>query len=190
MQTIITTTPQRRPHPAPKAWTQHLTLDLISHILTRSLFHPFICFLIPLCLLARHWPVSSRGIVYTSAWACAVTLYHTLAVWNHRLAYGRARVVNLEDEVVLVAGGGDGLGRLFAEVYAMKGARAVAVLDLSVPQERGAEREEWEERGVRWFRCDAGSREEVERVKGRIFKEVSGYFFSTPLYMPATDRYA
>ncbi|ERF70800.1 hypothetical protein EPUS_08358 [Endocarpon pusillum Z07020] len=169
MQTI-TTTPHLPPSTS-KPWTHYLTLDLISHILNRSIFHPFICFLIPLCLLARHWPVSSRGIVYTFSWACIVTLYHTLAIWNHRLAYGRARTVSLENEVVLVAGGGgNGLGRLFAEVYAMKGVRGVAVLDVRVPGQ-GAEREEWEERGLRWFQCDVGRREEVERVKNQILKE-------------------
>ncbi|KAF7512863.1 hypothetical protein GJ744_011966 [Endocarpon pusillum] len=169
MQTI-TTTPHLPPSTS-KPWTHYLTLDLILHILHRSVFHPFICFLIPLCLLARHWPVSSRGIVYTFSWACLVTLYHTLAIWNHRLAYGRARTVHLEHEVVLVAGGGgNGLGRLFAEVYAMKGVRGVAVLDTKMPKQ-GAEREEWEERGIRWFQCDAGRREDVERAKDQIFKE-------------------
>lgn len=80
--------------------------------------------------------------------------------------------MNLEDEVVLVAGGGgNGLGRLIAEVYAMKGVRGVAVLDVQVP-EQGAEREEWEDRGIRWFQCDVGNREEVEQVKDRIINEV------------------
>ncbi len=87
--------------------------------------------------------------------------------------------------VLVAGGGGNGLGRLFAEVYAMKGVRGVAVLDVRVP-EQGAEREEWEERGIRWFRCDVGRREEVERVRGQILKEVRVYS-SILLYMSATD---
>lgn len=79
--------------------------------------------------------------------------------------------MRLEDEVVVVAGSGGGLGRLLVEVYAIRGVRAVVGLDVRVPGE-GAEREEWEERGVRWFRCDVRRREEVERVREEIVKEV------------------
>ncbi len=67
----------------------------------------------------------------------------------------------------------------------MKGVRGVAVLDVKVP-EQGAEREEWEERGIRWFRCDVARREEVERVKLQILKEVRVYS-SILLYRSATD---
>lgn len=180
----ITTTPHLPPAATSKPWIYDLTFDLICYILSRSFCHPFICFLIPLCLLATHRPASSPGIVYTFSWACIVTLYHTLVIWNHRLAYGRARIVNLEEEVVLVAGGGGtGLGRLIAEVYAMKGVRGVAVLDIKVP-EPGAEREEWEERSIRWFECDVGRREEVERVKDLILKEVYNHSLSLPHYFP------
>lgn len=153
-------------------WTHYLTLDLFYLILNRSIFHSFICFLIPLCLLAIHRPPSSLSVRYTFIWACLVAIYHNLALWNHRLAHGRPRTVSLEDEVVLVAGGGGtGLGRLIAEVYAMKGVKGVAVLDVQIP-ERAAEREEWEDRGVRWFRCDVGKIEEVERVRDKILEEV------------------
>ena len=37
----------------PKPWHAHLTLDLALHVLGRSVFHPFICFLVPLCLRAQ-----------------------------------------------------------------------------------------------------------------------------------------
>lgn len=54
----------------------------------------------------------------------------------------------------------------------MKGARGVAVLDIKVP-EPGPEREEWEERGIRWFECDVGRQEDVEHVRIQIMEEVS-----------------
>jgi hypothetical protein len=183
----VTTTP-RLPPATLQPWTYYLTFDLICHILSRSIFHPFICFLIPLCLLATHRPASSPSIRYTFFWACLVTLYHTLAIWNHRFAYGRARTVELEHEVVLVAGGGGtGLGRLIAELYAMKGARAVAVLDIKVP-EPGPEREEWEERGIRWFECDVGSQGDVEHVKTQIMEEVSFRILPSSLSAVSCDR--
>ena len=86
--------------------------------------------------------------------------------------------------MLVAGGGGNGLGRLFAEVYAMKGVRGVAVLDVRVP-EQGAEREEWEERGIRWFQCDVARREEVERAKDQIFKEVCFHSVITSLFKVA-----
>ena len=53
----------------------------------------------------------------------------------------------------------------------MKGARGVAVLDVKLP-EHGVERDEWEERGIRWFECDVGRIEEIARIKACIVKEV------------------
>lgn len=89
--------------------------------------------------------------------------------------------MRLEDEVVLVAGGGGaGLGRLMAEVYAMKGARGIAVLDVKVPSD-GPEKEEWEEMGIRWYKCDVGQRTEVERVRNQILDEVTMPFSSFKL---------
>lgn len=175
MMKAIVATRQLAPTALSRPWTDHLTLDLVCHILDRSVFHPFICFLVPLCLLATHRPAASPSVVYSFCWAWAVTLCHCLAIWNHRLAYGRARTVGLEDEVVLVAGGGGtgaGLGRLIAEVYAMKGARGVAVLDVTVPEQGATEREDWEDRGIRWFRCDVADVAQLEEVKVHIHAEV------------------
>ena len=173
MQTVITTS--KLPPSPLNHWTSYLTLDFFAYILQRSLFHPFICFLIPLSLLALHHPFSSTGVRYTCIWFFVVGIYHTAAVWNHVFAYGRARKVEVEEEVVLVAGGWGktgGLGRLFAEVYAMRGARGVAVLDQHVPEEDSAEREEWEERGMKFYKCDVGRREELEHINHEISKEV------------------
>lgn len=177
MQTVTTSSQPKRPKVSttPKPFHQHITFDLLVLILSRSIFHPFICFLIPLCLLATHRPFSSPPVVNSFYWACLVTIYHVLAVWNHRLAYGKARKVDLEEEVVLIAGGGsrDGLGRLMAEVYAMKGVRGVAILDVQLPdKEEHAEQEEWEEMGVKWYKCDVGRRDEVEKVRLEVLKEV------------------
>lgn len=61
----------------------------------------------------------------------------------------------------------------------MKGTKGVAVLDVQVPAQ-GPEREEWEERGLRWYRCDVACREEVEKVKARIEEEVRNFFLLSP----------
>src|SRR5947207_14587141 len=115
-----------------KPWHAHLTLDIILHVLSRSVFHPFICFLVPLCLRAQLTPYSHPAFTYTFAWACIVSVWWMLAIVNHRIAYGRPRKVEFgnqdkaqdgdEDEgtgeeVVLITGGCDGLGRLLAEIF-------------------------------------------------------------------------
>ena len=96
---------------------------------------------------------------------------------NARIAYGAPREVDWADEVVVVTGGGGGLGGCLAEVFALRGV-GVAVLDVGVGVWPGGEgvargRADGEEReGVRYYRCDVGDYEQVERVWGRVVKDV------------------
>ena len=168
-----------------KPWHAHLTLDLILHVLSRSVFHPFICFLVPLCLRAQLTPYSHPAFVYTTAWAGAVSLWWLLAIVNHRVAYGRPRQVRFgneerradeedeeekrAEEVVLITGGCNGLGRLLAEIFGLRGI-GVAVLDIREP-EGGREKME-EEEGWRFYECDVGNWEDVERVKTEVERDV------------------
>ena len=73
--------------------------------------------------------------------------------------------MDLEEEVVLIAGGAGGLGGLIAETYGMRGV-SVAVLDVKKPE--GEELE-----GVEFYECDAGNVEEVLRVKKKVMEDVS-----------------
>ena len=172
-----------------KPWHAHLTLDLILYVLSRSVFHPFICFLVPLCLRAQLTPYSHPAFLYTTAWACVVSVWWLLAIVNHRVAYGRPREVrfgnegrgedeeeddeNSGEEVVLITGGCNGLGRLLAEIFGLRGI-GVAVLDIREP-EGGKEKVE-EEEGWRWYECDVGDWEQVERVKREVERDVCIYF--------------
>ena len=105
---------------------------------------------------------------------------------NQRVAYGRPRAVRFgnegaveeeEDEdgdgageeVVLITGGCNGLGRLLAEIFGLRGI-GVAVLDVREP-EGGREKVE-EEEGWRWYQCDVGKWEEVERVREQVERDV------------------
>ena len=103
---------------------------------------------------------------------------------NHRVAYGRPREVRFgnegrikqeaEDnergeEVVLITGGCNGLGRLLAEIFGLRGI-GVAVLDIRKP-EGGKDKVE-EEEGWRWYECDVGNWEDVERVRGEVERDV------------------
>lgn len=157
----------RRPHP----WYHPLTIDLLADIANRSILHPFIACLIPLCLSAVGTPTTWLRFKVACAYAIAITLW-TLLVQYHgrRVAFGAPRTVILDDEVVVVTGGARGLGALVAEVYGMRGA-SVAVLDVAGEDEVDAERL-LEEKNVAYYRCDVGDRAEVERVYKRIENDV------------------
>ncbi|PGH30622.1 hypothetical protein GX50_06616 [[Emmonsia] crescens] len=161
-------------------WIHTLTLDLILRVLHRTILHPFIAWLIPLCLRAQATPYSHTSFIVTTAYASLLSLLLLLNILSKRVAYGLPREVSLEDEVVVVAGGASGLGLLVAEIYGMRGVD-VAVLDVQdvgVAGEgewngNGNGVEEWEEiHSVRYFRCDVGNLAEVERVRERIQKEL------------------
>jgi NAD(P)-dependent dehydrogenase (short-subunit alcohol dehydrogenase family) len=119
---------------------------------------------------------------------------------NHRIAYGKPRKVrfgteaNDEDndddddegaeEVVLITGGCNGLGRLLAEVFGLRGV-GVAALDIQEP-EGGKEKVE-EEEGWKWYECDVGNWEDVERVRGQVERDVCIY---SPVYQLTSDAFA
>ncbi len=68
---------------------------------------------------------------------------------------------------MVITGGAGGLGGCLAEIFALRGV-GVAVLDVGVKDRgRGEERE-----GVRYYCCDVGDREQVERVWGRVVEDL------------------
>jgi len=150
-----------------------LTLDLLNHVLSRTLFHPFLAALLPLCLRALAAPYNSLSFVLTCAFAISVSLYRILSVVNKRIAYGRPRELNWENEVVVITGGCGGLGGCLAEIFALRGV-GVAVLDVAAGAEGkvglvggGEERE-----GVRYYRCDVGDYEQVESAWNKVVGEL------------------
>ncbi|PGG98775.1 hypothetical protein GX51_06635 [Blastomyces parvus] len=166
---LPTNTPGPNPH-----WVHALSLDLILRVLHRTIFHPFIAWLIPLCLRAQATPYSHTSFIVTTAYASLLSLVLLLNIVSKRVAYGLPREVSLEDEVVVVAGGASGLGLLIAEIYGMRGAD-VAVLDVRDigAEGQGGGVEEWEEvHSVRYFKCDVGDLAEVKRVRQMIENEL------------------
>ncbi|KAL8775984.1 MAG: hypothetical protein Q9203_003643 [Teloschistes exilis] len=145
-------------------WYSHLNLDLLVHVGSYTVFHPFVAAMLPLCLRALAAPYDSSSFILTSAYAIFVSLCHVLSSLNQRWAYGPPRKVKLLDEVVVVTGGASGLGRCIAEIYAMKGVD-VAVMDISV-------KEEGEHEGVRFYKCDVGDRGSVEMVWKKLNEDL------------------
>lgn len=83
-----------------------------------------------------------------------------------------------EKEVVVITGGKRGLGGVLAEVLGLRGV-SVAVLDLDVTGEEEGEGGGQGRKGdgVRYWRCDVGNLEEVERVWEKVVKDVGFLFF-------------
>ncbi|KAF6224429.1 hypothetical protein HO133_011006 [Letharia lupina] len=170
---IIARSDNARPNPP-----SPLTIDLLTHVLSRTLFHPFLAALLPLCLRALAAPYTSTSFILTSAFAIGVCLYRVLQGVNTRLAYGPPRKIRWADEVVVITGGVGGLGGCLAEIFALRGV-GVAVLDVEVaPRWAQAEglakgpADGEEKEGVRYYYCDVGDYEQVERMWARVMKDV------------------
>lgn len=175
---IIKRSNNDRPNPQPAPVHAPLTLDLLLHVLSRTLFHPFLAALLPLCLRALAAPYNSTSFVLTSAFAVCVCLYGVLQNANKRIAYGSPRGIDWEDEVVVITGGIGGLGGCLAEIFALRGV-GVVVLDIEVPPIGAAAEglaaglaDGEEKEGVRYYHCDVGNHEQVERVWRTVVEDV------------------
>ncbi|KAK4081025.1 hypothetical protein Purlil1_11782 [Purpureocillium lilacinum] len=151
--------------PQHDSWFAPLSVDLFLKVLYVTLLHPFVCWIIPLCLRARTVKWEAPPMLFAFAWATLVSLGWAAAAVNRRVAYGAPREVDLGEEVIVVTGGASGLGMLVAEVYGMRGA-TVAVLDVN-------EMENGEARGVTYYKCDVSDKAQVARVAAEIEKDVS-----------------
>lgn len=150
-----------------KSWHHHLTIDLVARVLANSIFHPFIAWLVPLCLRSLQAPYESTEFIASCVYAGVVTLGWILSIINKRVAYGLPRSVDWDEEVVVVTGGANGLGKIIAETYGMRGA-SVAILDVVEP-----ERESEGLAGVKFYRCDIGEAEAVANAATKIRQDVS-----------------
>lgn len=167
-QLFVTTPTRQQQTPQPKTWQDHLTLDLLLKILNRTILHPWVAWILVLCLRAQVTPYTDRAFILATGYAILLTLLAVAKAVNQRIAYGLPRTVNLSEEVVVITGGASGLGLLIARVYGLRGV-SVAVLDVK----EVAEVDEWDEiSGVEYYQCDIGNRKEVERTARRIEKDV------------------
>ncbi|OBT81619.1 hypothetical protein VE02_09896 [Pseudogymnoascus sp. 03VT05] len=153
-------------HPSPPSdsWASPLSIDLLLKVANVTFLHPFVAWMIPLCLRAQVYPWSSPVMQSAILYASLLTLFFFLGVLNRQIAYSKPRVVDLGEEVIVITGGASGLGLLVAEVYGMRGA-TVAVLDV-------VELEAGEARGVTVYKCDVGDAAQVAKVAAQIELEL------------------
>ncbi|RFU29101.1 hypothetical protein B7463_g7232, partial [Scytalidium lignicola] len=145
-------------------WAQPFSIDLFLKVLNITFLHPFVAWMLPLCLRAQATPWHHTAMQVTIGYAAFLTMLYFLGVLNKQIAYSKPRKVDLSDEVIVITGGATGLGLLIAEVYGMRGA-TVAVLDVR-------DLEAGEARGVTAYKCDVGDKEQVARVAVEIERDL------------------
>jgi len=109
-----------------------------------------------------------------SIWTVAAITTAVLSVveWGlERIAWGKSRTLDWENEVVVVTGGSSGLGRVIVDTYRMRGVR-VAVLDVNAFE---AESDEGME-SLKFYQCDIGDMDAIQRVTQMVEKEVGNLF--------------
>jgi hypothetical protein len=159
--------PKSRRNDVLPPWHTYLTIDTVAAAARKSIFHPFLAWMMPLSLRAVTIPWEHISIQLTALYAVLLTLYYVLSVINHRVAFGPSREVDLSEEVVVITGGSGGLGHLIADFYRMRGA-SVAILDLQEPPEEDGS-------GVEFYRCDVGDVDQITEVSKKIKTDVSAW---------------
>ena len=150
------------------AWAKPLSIDLLIKVLNVTFLHPFVAWMMPLCMRAQAMPWHHTAMQIAIGYASFITALFFLGILNRQIAYSKPRTVDFSEEVIVITGGASGLGLLIAEVYGMRGA-SVAVLDVK-------DLEAGEARGVSVYKCDVGDKEQVARVAVEIERDVSSIY--------------
>jgi short chain dehydrogenase len=150
------------------SWAKPLSVDLLLKVLNVTFLHPFVAWMVPLCMRAQAMKWTHPAIQIAIGYASLLTALYFLDVLNKQIAFSKPRKVDFSDEVIVVTGGASGLGLLIAEVYGMRGA-TVAVLDVK-------DLESGEARGVSVYKCDVGDKDQVKKVAIGIERDVRPVF--------------
>jgi hypothetical protein len=150
------------------SWAKPLSVDLLLKVLNVTFLHPFVAWMVPLCMRAQAMKWTHPAIQIAIGYASLLTALYFLDVLNKQIAFSEPRKVDFSDEVIVVTGGASGLGLLIAEVYGMRGA-TVAVLDVK-------DLESGEARGVSVYKCDVGDKDQVKKVAIEIERDVRPVF--------------
>ncbi|EMD93218.1 hypothetical protein COCC4DRAFT_192271 [Bipolaris maydis ATCC 48331] len=147
-------------------WHHYLTIDLIWYVFGYTIFHPFVSWVVVLCLRAQYTPYGNLEMRLATAWAMLMTIIGLFNLLSDRIAFGLPREVDLAEEVIVVTGGVEGLGALLAETYGMRNAN-IAVLDT-----KKVDDEVSENTGVLYYECDVSDAQQVEAAAAQIVEDL------------------
>jgi len=145
---------------------QSINIDLLFSVFERTFLSPFFACWIPLIAIGQ----SAPRFYYWSIRFLIFVLVRTLVRWssqawrNRRWSRGQ---IDWSEQVVLVTGGSDGLGRVLVETLLLKHI-TVVVLDIKPYSDR----DEQEEGDVHFYQCDISDPLAVEAAADRIREEV------------------
>lgn len=145
---------------------QSINIDLLFSVFERTFLSPFFACWIPLIAIGQGAP----RFYYWSVRFLIFVLVRTLVGWssqawrNRRWSRGQ---IDWSEQVVLVTGGSDGLGRVLVETLLLKHI-TVVVLDIKPYSDR----DEQEEGDVHFYQCDVSDPLAVEAAADRIREEV------------------
>jgi hypothetical protein len=148
-------------------WHHYLTADLIWYVCGYTIFHPFVSWIVVLCLRAQYTPYGNLEMRLATAWAMLMSIIGIFGLLSDRIAFGPPREVDLAEEVIVVTGGAEGLGALLAETYGMRNAN-IAVLDTKKVDDDVSENT-----GVLYYECDVSDARQVEAAAAKIVEDVS-----------------
>ncbi|KAF2036658.1 NAD(P)-binding protein [Setomelanomma holmii] len=165
MKEVSVQLPKKHERPD-EPWHHYLSIDVIWYVLGYTLFHPFVSWVVVLCLRAQYTPYGNLEMRIAIAWSILMSAIGIFGIVSDRIAFGSPREVDLADEVIVITGGVDGLGGLLAETYGMRNAN-IAVLDT-----KEVDQDEAEDKGVLYYKCDVSDAKQVESAAAKIVEDL------------------
>jgi hypothetical protein len=166
MKEVTVQLPKKHNQPD-EPWHHYLSIDLIWYVLGYTVFHPFVSWVVVLCLRAQYTPYGNPEMRIAIAWSILMSTLGIFGIISDRIAFGSPREVDLAEEVIVITGGVEGLGGLLAETYGMRNAN-IAVLDIKT-----MDQDEAEEKGIAYYQCDVSDAKQVVAAAANIVKDVS-----------------
>jgi len=111
----------------------------------------------------KGWPLHHAAVAVLLSFAMVLGLEKAY----ERITWGKSRTLDWAKEVVVITGGSSGLGRVIADTYLMRGVK-VAVLDVNTFEVE----DDKDMASLRFYQCDIGDVEAVQRVKKMIEQHV------------------
>ncbi|PNS14996.1 hypothetical protein CAC42_2225 [Sphaceloma murrayae] len=141
-----------------------LSLDFFARE-TRQL--PFLALSFSLSRLALGFKYNGLDTSLIGFFTVSLVIYF-LGLLDKRIAWGSPRELDWDEEVVVITGGSSGLGRVLADIYAMRGV-SVAVLDVRPYYEKATEQADG---AVHFYNVDVGDENAIQEVGARIEKDL------------------
>ncbi|MBW0470232.1 hypothetical protein O181_009947 [Austropuccinia psidii MF-1] len=141
-----------------------LNIDIIYKVTERTFLSPFFTFWIPLIAICQN---SFKFLKFSLILFIFVSL-RSILIWSSKSwtnkRWNRGQI-DWSDQIVIITGGSNGLGRILAETLAIKNI-SVIVLDIQ-PFSESQDDEQ-----VKFYYCDISNPNQVDQVAERIRQEI------------------